>query len=297
MAGGLARRAHMVESVRKDERAVLLLDGGDVFDHRRDAAELSLKAMALMRYDAMNLGSREFLFGRELLEHTRSLVPFPYIASNLLYEGGRLPWIREYVVLETGGMKVAILGVSDPADLAHSPKQEQIKGLAVTAPEEALNRLLPEVRGKADLVVLLSGLGAQETLALVRAARGVDVAISSGYDSQFFGEMPENTILLHTGYLGRELGLLKITLDEKRTLSVIAKKRLLLDNTIPDNAEIAGLIDPFKKAQEKKAADLVKEQAKLQEKEHRELMEGLKLSPQEFMERLQQEQMRKGETR
>jgi 2',3'-cyclic-nucleotide 2'-phosphodiesterase (5'-nucleotidase family) len=43
----------------------------------------------LMGYNALNLGSPEFNFGKEFLEHTRSKISFPYIASNLLYGGSR----------------------------------------------------------------------------------------------------------------------------------------------------------------------------------------------------------------
>ena len=281
----------MIESIRKDEPSVLLLDGGGIFGRQSDAAELSLKAMAIMGYDALNLGGPEFNFGKEFLEHARSHVSFPYIASNLLYGGIRLPWTREYIIKEAGGIKIAILGVLDPDGLAQLPNQEQAKGLEVIPPEAALNRLLPEVRGKADLVILLSAFGAQQTLALVKAVKGIDVAIASGNDDQFLGQMPENTILLHTGYIGQEMGLLKITLDEKRTPHVTEKRLLRLGNSVPDNEEVAKLMGPFREAREKAAADLViKQQAKDQEKNRRELMEGLKLSPQEFMESLQKEQ-------
>ena len=277
---------HAIESIRKEDQSVLLLDCGGVFDHHRDTAELMLKAMELMKYDALNLGTSDFQFGNEFLERSRSRVSFPYIASNLLYQVSRLPWTSEYIIKEAGGIKVAILGILDPDDLAKYLNKEQVKMLHAIPPETALKRLLPEVREKADLVILLSGLGTRETEALIKAVKGIDVALSVGNNDPLLGGMPENTILLHTGYLGRELGLLKITLDDKRTLSVTDKRRLLLDRTVADNAEIAGLVNAFKKA-----ANLAKEQAEQQEKrQHREYMEGLKLSPQEFMERLQKEQ-------
>jgi len=257
-----------------------------------------LNTMELMGYDALNLGSPEFYFGTEFLEHTRSHVSFPYIASNLLYGGKRLPWTREFSIKEVGGIKVAILGVLNPDSLAQLPNQEQVKDLEVIPPESALNRLLPEVRGKADLVILLSRFDVKETLALVKAVKGVDVAISSGSDDQFLAKAPENTILLHTGYgyLGKTMGLLKITLDEKRGLSVSERRTVPLDRSVPGNGEIEGLVENFKKDQAKKDADLAKKQW---EKTHQGLMEGLKLSPEEFMERYRKEQteMIRGEAR
>lgn len=136
-SGGLARRAQVIQSIRKSDPSVLLLDCGAVFDDQKDTAELMLNTMELMGYDALNLGSPEFNFGNEFLEQTRSRVSFPYIASNLLYRGGRLPWTREYIIKEVGGIKVAILGVLDPDGLVQLPHQEQVAGLAAIPPDAA----------------------------------------------------------------------------------------------------------------------------------------------------------------
>jgi 2',3'-cyclic-nucleotide 2'-phosphodiesterase (5'-nucleotidase family) len=278
----------MVESIRKDEQSVLLLDCGAVFNQQKDAAEFMLNAMELMGYDALNLGSPEIYFGKEFLEHTRSHVSFPYIASNLLYGGSRLPWTREYFIKEVGGIKVAILGVLKPDDLAQLPNQEQVKDFQVLPPEAALNRLIPEVRGKADLVILLSRFDVNETIALVKATKGVDMAISSGSDDIFFAEEPENTVILQTGSQGKTMGLVKIAFDEKRVLSVSERRHLPLKSSIPDNEAVARLVEEFKKDQANKAADLSKRNSK---KTQNELMEGLQLRPEEFMERY-----RKGQT-
>ena len=271
----------MIESIRKGEPSVLLLDCGAVFDDQKDTAELQFQAMERMGYDALNLGGPEFIFGKEFLEQKRPHLSFPYIASNLLYRGSRLPWTREYLLKEVDGIKVAILGVLDSDDLAQLPDREQAKGLEAMPPEAALNRLLPEVRGKADLVILLSPFDAEKTLALVKAVKGVDVAISSGGDDVFFSTAPENekTVLLQTGSKGKVLGLLKISLDEKPAYRVIERRYVSLDNSVPGNAEIEGLVEKLKKAQE----------TKKQESTNKALLEGLKLSPEEFIERYRKE--------
>jgi hypothetical protein len=82
------------------------------------------------------------------------------------------------------------------------------------------------------------------------------------------------------------MGLVTITLDDKRALSVSERRDIPLDRSVPDNGEISGLVETYKKEQEIK-----------QEKTQKELMGGLKLSPQEFMERYRKEQpeKRKGE--
>ena len=49
---------------------------------------------------------------------------------------------------------------------------------------------------------------------------------------------------------GKDTGILKITLDEKRALSVSERRYVSLDNSVPDNEEIARLVETLKKAQE-----------------------------------------------
>ena len=83
------------------------------------------------------------------------------------------------------------------------------------------------------------------------------------------------------------MGLVKITLDEKRALSVSERRYVPLDRSVPDNAEIARLVEKYKKAQ----AEAVQEN---RSKPQKELMEGLQLSPEEFMERYRKEQTEKG---
>jgi 5'-nucleotidase / UDP-sugar diphosphatase len=286
----------MIESIRKSEPATLLLDCGALFDDKKDTAEFQLQAMALMGYDALNLGSPEFTFGKGFLEQTRSKISFPYISSNLLSGGSRIPWTREYLIKEVGGVKVAILGVLDPDGLARLPDREQVKGLEVIPPEAALKRLLPEVRGKVDLVILLSQFDVENTLALVRAVNGIDVAISSASDGVFFPPATdkETAVLLQTGSQGKTLGFLKITLDEKRALRVSEKKYVSLDNSVPGNREIETLVATVKKAQETEQEKLRRER---QENIRKEQAETLKLSPQEFMERYRKEQTGEGGAR
>jgi 5'-nucleotidase/UDP-sugar diphosphatase len=269
----------MIESIRKGEPSVLLLDSGAVFDHQSDNAKLHLQAMELMGYDALNLGIPELLLGKEFLERTSSQVTFPYIASNLLYGGSRLPWTREYVIKEVGGMKVAILGILDPDDLKKIPPHDDVKGFTVISPGDALDRLLPEVRGKADLVILLSQLGEARTLALVEAARGIDVAISSRPGSVLKVKPPENAaVILDAGSEGLTMGLVTITLDGKRVL-MSEGRDVPLDLSVPDNKRILGLVETYKK-----------EQAIKEEKMEKERMEWLQLTPEEFIKRYRERQ-------
>lgn len=280
----------MVESIRSSKQSVLLLDCGAVFDNQPNyqeyKAETILKAMEFMGYDALNLGGPEFHFGKDFLNNTRSYVSFPYIASNLLYGGSRLPWTREYIIKDMGGVKAAIIGVLSPDDLKKIPDQKYVKDLEVIPAEAALKKLLPEIRGKADIVILLSRLGFEQTLALVKKIEGVDIAISSGdrniYPSS--SKYPE-TVVLQTGTGGKALGYARITLNKKGALSVDETKLIPLPESLPEDGRIKEIIPKISEANRAREAEL-------EERRKKELMEGLKLSPQEFFEQHKKEPLK-----
>lgn len=284
----------MIESIRKGNPSILLLDCGSLFAPQVEegGAELQLKVMERLGYDAMGLGIPELHYGREFLERSRSLVSFPYIASNLLYGGVRPSWVKEYVIKEVGGVKAAILGILDPEEFEHRLGSADEKGFKVTSPREALERLLPEVKGKADIVVLLSQLDETRNRELVGEIPGIDVSVSSGMSGQLMSMMiPQGrVVILNTGIVGTTLGQVTLAFDGQKQPRVRAQERktLSLGDGVPAQLEIEGLVQTYKKERELR-----------QEKMERELKDGLKLSPQEFMERyrqMQAEQM-KGESK
>ena len=62
--GGVARRANIIEQIRKEEENVLLLDAGDIFQgtpyFNYYGGELEFKLMSMMKYDLATLGNHDF---------------------------------------------------------------------------------------------------------------------------------------------------------------------------------------------------------------------------------------------
>lgn len=272
---------------------MLLLDCGDAFKNDKDTAEFMLKAMELMKYDALNLGAAELQLGPGFLDRSRTLISFPYIASNLLYRGSKPPWADEYLIKTAGDIRVAVFGIVDPDDLSKSLTPEQAEVLQATAPEAALNRLLPKVRKKVDVVILLSRLNTAEQLSLLESVKGIDVSISSDKakgeckkgvcntikTSETSGANPPGeTLRLAAEARGGAMGLLKIKLADKRMLPV-EHKEVLMGSSISDDEKVARLIKEYRELQAKK-----------EEERQQKLMDDLRLTPQEFMESYRREQ-------
>lgn len=182
--GGLMERAAFIDSVRKAEGAsrVLLLHGGDFsqgtpyFTQFRGKVEDNV--VNALGYDAVTLGNHEFDNGLEDLAWRLKEIGCPVVCANVDFNGTEVEgMVKPYVILERAGMKIGIIGLT--ADLASSVTSAVSSRITQPDDAEAVNRWLPEVREKSDMVILLSHRGFQEDCALVPKTSGLDLVIGA----------------------------------------------------------------------------------------------------------------------
>jgi 5'-nucleotidase/UDP-sugar diphosphatase len=288
----------MVESMRETDKNLLLLDYGGIFADRGDElklkADLTLKSMNLMGYDAVNIGSREFSFGQDYLKTAGKEINFPFISSNLTWDGNSNLPIKPYIVKKAGNTRVGILGILHSDAFKYSTPQ-YVEGLKIIKPETALKNIVPELRKKADFIVLLSQEDFESTASLVNTVKGIDLAISYESASRGCGQHSEedeiikpdtgNTLVIQANLQGEELGVLEI---QRKSGKAVAKRdeALKAGNDASENEEIAKMINSefTDEAEERRRAEAEKRRQEM----HKELMEGLKLSPEEFMKQYQE---------
>src|SRR5450432_2674589 len=127
---GLARVATAVRAIRGEGNPTLLLDSGDTIQGAPeqalafagqigDGSDPIVRAMNLVGYDAMAIGNHEFDFGLGRLEKSRKQARFPWLSANVTKADGS-PAFAPYDVLESGGVRVGVLGFVTP----HVPSWE-----------------------------------------------------------------------------------------------------------------------------------------------------------------------------
>jgi 2',3'-cyclic-nucleotide 2'-phosphodiesterase/3'-nucleotidase len=166
----LAQVATLVQRVRAEEpHRVLVLDGGDTiqgspieqFTHVRwGEPSPTIEAMNLIAYDAMAVGNHEFNFGLDLLHRAEEMAAFPFLSANTLDETNGEPAFEPYLVVETEGVRVGILGLVTP-NIPGWEQPENYQGLRFVAMDEAARHWVPLLREKedCDLVVVLAHTG------------------------------------------------------------------------------------------------------------------------------------------
>jgi len=183
--GGMARLAHKAHAIIDEVEAargnVVFLDAGDQFQgslfytHHRGAAELAV--MNLMRYDAMVPGNHEFDGGPAQLAAFVRGARFPVLGTNIDASGddGLRGLLRDAVVLERGGRRIGILGLTtEDTPSISSPGP----GLRFLRAEDAARPVVERLRREGvDIVVALSHMGIARDRALAAAVDGIDVIV------------------------------------------------------------------------------------------------------------------------
>jgi hypothetical protein len=172
--GGMSRRLGWLKSQKPGPS--LLVDAGDITAGASDwelfEFEYILKGYAAAGYDTVNVGHRELSLGRDRLRALRS-GKVPFVSANVFDDQGKLIFEPYRIVKLKGGGRAAIIGIADidydPATLGPN--------LRVGPPVEALARWLPELRGKADLIVLLAFATETSIRTLAEKFESIDVIV------------------------------------------------------------------------------------------------------------------------
>lgn len=164
--GGMARRAALVDSIRKENSNTLLFDAGDIFQgtpyFNFYGGELEFKLMSMLKYDAATIGNHDFDNGLNglyaQLPHAKfDLLSANYDFSNTLMNGHTKP----YKTYELNGLKIGVYGIGIKLDGLVT--KTLFKETVYLNPFEiALDteRILKEDE-KCDLIICLSHLGYQ----------------------------------------------------------------------------------------------------------------------------------------
>jgi len=166
---GLTKIATLVTQQRVGAPHALLLDCGDTsqgtpisyYYFKKEPAKPN-PAMAVfnaMHYDAMAVGNHEFNFGLDSMWKAKREAHFPWLAANLkeLYTAGP-GYIAPYVVRVVDGVRVGIVGFVTPGVPRWEPP-EHYRGYEFLPIVETAKRVIPEVRARADLVVVIMHSG------------------------------------------------------------------------------------------------------------------------------------------
>jgi len=200
--------------------------------------------MNAMGYDALALGEYDLAAGLEVIKQREKEASFPFLSANLVTVGDDQPIVRPYVILERDGASFGILGLTEPGT---REVLEKLDGATLLDPVGVARQYVSELRGKVDVLIVLSNLGLEEDKALAAAVAGIDIII--GGNSRRLMKEPErvgNTLVVQQGYKGEWLGRLQVTYDADRQPVSFAAEAVALTDSFGDDQEMSALVRKWK---------------------------------------------------
>ncbi len=221
--GGMAKRATLIEKIRKEEKNVLLLDAGDVFQgtpyFNLFGGELEFKLMTRMKYDACTVGNHDFDNGLEGLVKMLPHAGFPFICSNYdfsetIMNGKTIPYkifLKDEIKIGVFGLGIELKGLVEKKLFGKTVYRDPL-----AEAEKMCGFLKNEM--KCHLVICLSHLGYKyeekkvDDLTLARESSGIDI-ILGGHTHTFLNEpvvvknrMNADVLIAQVGWAGIRLG-------------------------------------------------------------------------------------------
>ena len=257
--GGVARRAAVIERIRKESERVLLVDSGDLLVGTamssvfRGTADIAV--MGLMRYDAVAVGNHDLDFGVEHLRSLRKKATFPFLCTNLRPK--KAGACERFVVKSVGPLRIGFLGLVGKRSYPDLFSRSALREVDFIDPVAAAKAAAAELRGRVELLVAITHQETEEDLSLARAVPELDVLIgghTSGFDGLFPAEastpvrgrvdpLPRGPIFVKTYQQGRTLGRLDLVYD--RGLRAAEARNLPVDSSLPEEEKVSSLVQTY----------------------------------------------------
>jgi 2',3'-cyclic-nucleotide 2'-phosphodiesterase (5'-nucleotidase family) len=252
----------VIQTYRATHANVLPVNGGGwamggTMESQKTQSLFLMDAMGKMGYPVVNVTPVDLTYGVETLRQAALKNKIQLVASNLRSKAKDAYVFEPYVVLNEMGIRVAFLGLMEEGEPL-SPLTTEGDDLMTVDPADAVRALLPEVRTKADVVVVFAHLTQRKTQQLVDDVKGIDIAVSGkdgfvnykptevGGDSTGADSMASKSLVLEAGERGKYLGALTFVVSEHGKILRYNHEIHSLDKNVKDDSLMALAVTDLK---------------------------------------------------
>jgi hypothetical protein len=242
--GGLTRIATLFGPTDAEQVRV---DAGDALagsaDYERIQYGYIQQAFSLLGYDALNIGQREAHLSAAQLRDLKAHTPVTMLSANLLDKATRAPIFDPYKIIERAGWRIALVGVLDGRGWSENLGD----GLAIEDMDVTLGRLLPQLKNRADCVVLLAFADEEALSHLAQQFYELDVILGGKVRQPSQQLIKENrSLILATTNEARAVGILQVVSHPPHSLGAVRGEVQLVSDQIPQDETIAALAKAYR---------------------------------------------------
>lgn len=200
-----------------------------------------MEAMNHMGYSAAALGEKDLSLGQEALSKLFSAAQFPILSANVLKSDGKL-LASPFILLELKGHRIAVLGLT-------GKPYHSISGFNILDPLETGKSYVKELKGQADIIIILAHTG-EEIARKLGEEEGVDLVVGGGVANQnpspFWNEARSSlTVIAEVptpGHAGRMVGFARLLINSEGVITQYEWQSIALNPSFLDDPTILELI-------------------------------------------------------
>jgi 2',3'-cyclic-nucleotide 2'-phosphodiesterase (5'-nucleotidase family) len=248
--GGFAHLATLLKQERATTKNSITLFGGDLVQ----GTPVSTLFQGLpvfeiangLKIDVACLGNHEFDYGWQKVPEFIKAAKFPTLSANMVNASGKRLLEPPYVILTTGGLRIAVVGAMMEDLLATTTLQRL--GPWHSAPlAETLRPIVTEAKRKADFVVVLGHLTERDIRSILQNLPEVAVVVA-GHNHDGLPEMAvDGRIGVNAPGYGTAIGRLELQYDSAKQRIVSHKWGLIpVDSRkYPADSEMKKVVDQW----------------------------------------------------
>ncbi len=148
-----------------------------------------------------------------------------FLSANIKKDGKE--FFQKGRLYNIKGLKIAVFGITDrlPINLP--------KGVSISRPDSAMKALLPTIKGKADIVIMLTSMDLTKTRSLLKQYPDIDLVISSGAPVPTYVPIKAGKSLIVSSHpKGKSVGIIALTVEKGKVKKYDNKLIMLRDSAL-----------------------------------------------------------------
>jgi 5'-nucleotidase / UDP-sugar diphosphatase len=217
----------MIQDIKSKHKNVILVSAGDMFsgnpivDKYPEKGYPIIDLMNDLHFDVSTFGNHEFDFGPQVLEKRIYEAKFPFIVSNMVTVFPGFPKLKQWTLFTFGKTKVIILGITQVGENGHPDTHP--KNYADYTFTDGIQKAkeFSTLSKKGNVFVVLSHMGFEEDSLLATQMPEPNIIIGGHSHKPLQPTREVNNItIVNTGSYLKTLGMLTITLNKNKIISI-----------------------------------------------------------------------------